>query len=156
MELEFRNVTEENFFEFIELEVKPEQKNCFFFKSTKPNMMSLAQAHVYEGSQIIAVYDRDTMVGSMFFTPCTDSQEKPRKAWLTRFMIDQRYQGKGYGRQAMKMLFDIIKKENGGEPVNLGLSYEPENTLAASLYASLGFRPTGEVMEGQVVVRKEL
>lgn len=151
MALEFREVTEENFDEFIGLEVKPEQADCFFFKSTKPNMMSLAQAHVYEESQILAVYDGDTMVGSVFYHP-----GPPPDIWLHRFMIDKRYQGKGLGRQTMLMLFERIRAENKGREIRLCLSYEPENEIGAKLYSSLGFRPTGEEMEGQVVVRVQL
>ncbi|MBA3045791.1 MAG: GNAT family N-acetyltransferase [Euryarchaeota archaeon] len=153
MTLEFREVTEENFAEFIELEVNPEQKNSFFFKSTKPNIISLAQTYIYKGSQILAVYADGTMVGSIFYS--RDDTE-PSNFWLTRFMIDKRYQKKGYGRQAMLMLFDRVKQENGGEPVRLGLSYEPENTVAEKLYMNLGFEETGEMLGEQKVVRKEL
>ena len=33
------------------------------------------------------------------------------------------------------------------------LSIEPKNAVAAKLYESLGFRKTGEVIEGEVVMR---
>lgn len=139
--------------EFIGLEVRPEQADCFFFKSSKPNLMSLAQMHVYKGSQILAVYEGETMVGSVFYCPDTTPKNKTAKAWLTRFMIDRRYQGRGLGRQTMLMLMDRIRRENKGRRTTLGLSYEPENLVGARLYESLGFRPTGKVEGGQVVVR---
>ncbi|MFO7618166.1 MAG: GNAT family N-acetyltransferase [Thermoplasmata archaeon] len=154
MTLEFREVTEDNFEEFVRLEVSPDQKNNFYFKRTDPNLWSLAQMHVYKGSRIRAIYADDIMVGGMFYAPSL-APEHPERAWLTRFMIDQRHQGKGHGRKAMLMLFDRVKAENP-KATRLGLSYEPENTLAAALYKSLGFEETGKVVNGQVVVRKNL
>lgn len=155
MTLKFRDVTEENFDEFIALEVKPGQKDNFFFKSTKPNIMSLAQIYIYKDHRILAVYADDIMVGSVFYSPNTNMLGIPNRAWLTRFMIDRRHQGKGYGRQTMLMLFERIRKENGG-PVKLGLSYETHNKMAEKLYRSLGFEGSGEKLENQIVVWKRL
>ena len=155
MTLEFREVTEDNFEEFVRLEVSPDQKNSFYFKRTDPNLWSLAQMHIFKGSSILAIYADGTLVGSMFYCPDTAPLGDGSRAWLTRFMIDKRYQGKGYGRNAMKMLFQRVKEENP-KATRLGLSYEPENELAATLYRSLGFEPGGETMAGQVVVWKDL
>ena len=156
MTLEFREVTDENFNEFIELEVHEKQRNSFYFKRTKPNLWSLAQLHIHEGSKIVAIYAGGMLVGSMFYNSNTAPLGEGNKAWLTRFMIDKRYQKRGYGRQAMLMLFERVKAENGSETVSLGLSYEPENKVAEELYRSLGFEGSGEIMEGQIVVWKEL
>ncbi len=154
MTLEFREVTEDNFDEFIALEVKLDQKDNFFFRSTKPNIMSLAQTYIFKGARILALYAGDTMVGSMFYSR---EDAVPSNFWLIRFMIDQRYQGKGYGRQAMLMLFDRVKSENGGAPAILGLCYEHYNKVGEHLYRSLGFEPTGETMGGgQIVARKRV
>ena len=46
---------------------------------------------------------------------------------LWRFMIDERYQGKGYGRAAMKQIVDYIASEPCGPAEHCWLSYEPEN-----------------------------
>ena len=154
MTLEFREVTEDNFEEFVRLEVSPDQKDNFYFKRTDPNLWSLAQMHVFKGSSIVAIYAGGIIVGGMFYSPSL-APEHPERAWLTRFMIDRRYQGKGYGRQAMLMLFDRVKAENP-KAKSLGLSYEPENRRAAKLYESMGFQPSGEIMGEQVVVWKEL
>jgi ribosomal protein S18 acetylase RimI-like enzyme len=55
----------------------------------------------------------------------------------------------------MLMLFERIRKENGG-PVKLGLSYETYNKAAEKLYRSLGFEGSGEKLEDQIVVWKRL
>ena len=54
-------------------------------------------------------------------------------------MIDKKYQGKGYGRQAFQAALDFIKTKPAGEAEYIALSYEPENVVAKSLYRSFGF-----------------
>ena len=58
---------------------------------------------------------------------------------LWRFMIDKRYQRKGYGRKAMQLALDYIKTFPCGKADACWLSYEPENEVAKKLYASFGF-----------------
>ena len=58
---------------------------------------------------------------------------------LWRFMIDKRYQNKGYGRKAMQLALDYMKSKPCGEAEYIWLSYEPENEVAKKLYASFGF-----------------
>ncbi len=152
MALEFREVTEDNYHEFVELEVKPDQKDNFYFKSVKPNTMTLAQAYIYPDRKVLAVYDDDTMVGSVFYTPEAETEGGEKIAWLTRLMLDQRYQGNGLGRRTMELLISKIRGHYGGQPVRLGLSYEPHNKVAEKLYTSLGFWPDSHICAGQIVV----
>ena len=150
MTLRFEDITEDNYHELIGLEVKPDQKNCFYFKSTKPNMMSLAEAYVRKGSEVLAVYDDETMIGSVYYH-IFNLPDGKKEAWITRFMLDQRFQGKGLGRMTIEMLIARIKSE-AEENIDIGLSYEPENVLAKKFYDGLGFEASGEMLGGQVVV----
>ena len=56
-----------------------------------------------------------------------------------RFMIDKRYQRKGYGRKAMQLALDYIRTFPCGPAESIWLSYEPENEVAKKLYSSFGF-----------------
>ena len=58
---------------------------------------------------------------------------------LWRFMIDKRYQRRGYGRKAMQLALDYIRTFPKGKAEYCWLSYEPENEVAKKLYASFGF-----------------
>ena len=58
---------------------------------------------------------------------------------IWRFMIDKRYQRKGYGRKAMQLALDYIRTFPCGKADTCWLSYEPENEVAKKLYASFGF-----------------
>ena len=59
--------------------------------------------------------------------------------YIWRFMIDKKYQGNGYGREAMKQVLELIKTYPSGKTDYCWLSYEPENEIARKLYLSLGF-----------------
>ena len=58
---------------------------------------------------------------------------------LSVFMIDKRYQGKGYGKQAFKLAIDFVKTYPAGKADLCWVSYEPTNEVAKKLYASFGF-----------------
>ena len=76
--------------------------------------------------------------------------------YIWRFMIDKRYQGRGYGREAMQLALDFIRTWPCGQAEYCSLSYEPENEVAAKLYRSFGFEETGDVDGGEVVALLKL
>ena len=66
-------------------------------------------------------------------------------------MIDKRYQGRGYGKEALKLAIDFIRTWPCGKAEYCWISYEPENEVAKKLYASLGFEETGEMCGDEIV-----
>lgn len=58
---------------------------------------------------------------------------------IWRFMIDKKYQGHGYGKQAFQLALDFINTLPAGKAEYMTLSYEPENVVAKTLYHSFGF-----------------
>lgn len=65
--------------------------------------------------------------------------------YIWRFMIDKRYQGNGYGREALKLAVDFVKTSPSGKAEYCWLSYEPENEVARKLYLSFGFEEKKEL-----------
>ena len=65
---------------------------------------------------------------------------------LWEFMIDQKYQHKGYGRQALKLGLAFVKDNFNPSEIYTGVT--PGNAVAKSLYESMGFRSTGLVELG--------
>ena len=70
---------------------------------------------------------------------------------LWRLMIDQTYQGKGYGRQAVKLALEFVHTFPCGEAESCWVSYHPDNAIARKLYGSSGFRENGE-MDGEELI----
>ena len=63
--------------------------------------------------------------------------EKYYNIW--RFMIDKKYQGQGFGKEALRLAIEFIKTFPEGKSEACWLSYEPENEVARNLYLKAGF-----------------
>jgi len=139
--VEFRNITEDNYNECINLKVSDEQTNF-----VAPNIYSLAQAWVFhETAYPFAIYADDVMVGFIMM-----GYYKPKGSYnIWRFMIDERFQNKGYGRAALLLAIEYLKEKFN--VTEIYLSFEPENVVAEKLYRSFGFELTGE-LEGEEIV----
>jgi diamine N-acetyltransferase len=70
--------------------------------------------------------------------------------FLWRLLIDERFQGRGYGREVLREVVDLIRAEGATE---LLTSYVPGDDGPAGFYEKLGFRPTGDIDEGEIVIR---
>ena len=66
-------------------------------------------------------------------------------------MIDKKYQGKGYGKEAVRLALEFINTFPCGSAEYCWLSYEPENKAARNIYSSFGFSETGE-MDGEELI----
>jgi diamine N-acetyltransferase len=135
-----RDLTSKNWYECVKLSVREDQKG--FVAS---NAFSIAEAHFNPEFITQAIYAEEIMVGFTMYGRDPESG----KYWIIRLMVDQRYQGKGYGRATMVQVIDILSKMPGCD--RIFISYEPENEVAECLYNSLGFHPTGEFTGGEKV-----
>lgn len=129
-----------------------------------PNVVSLAQAYVWEKNDQctvmpFAIYKDEELVGFIQLSYATPEQdedldEPAYDVW--RFMIDEKYQGNGYGKEALKKAIDYIKTFPCGPAGKAYLSYVPGNDGASGLYKSIGFVETGEISHGEVVMELDL
>ena len=142
MSVSLRQITPENFDQCINLKVADGQENF-----VAPNVKSIAQSKIYPTMNISAVYDEDEMVGFVMFGFDPDDE----RYYLVRLMVDEKHQGKGYGRAATREVISQLKLINDCR--ELYLSFVPENTGAERLYKSVGFERTGEISQGEVVMR---
>lgn len=142
-------VNTENFYDLMGLSVAPGQVDF-----VAPNAYSLAESYAVlsEGRfvQPFGIYVGQTpvgfaMVGHNSFTNEDQPQAYRGSYYLWRFMIDARYQGKGYGRQAAELVLQYIRSFPDGKESQCAVSYEPSNLAAKNLYASFGFVPNGEM-----------
>ena len=131
------------------LNVKREQKN--FVAS---NVCSLAEAYVAitNGAYAFpfAICRNNKPIGFLMIgysyneDDCDDEDPEflniiKDSYFIWRFMIDKRYQGRGYGRKAMQLALNYIRTFPCGKATKCWISYEPENVGAKKLYQSFGF-----------------
>jgi diamine N-acetyltransferase len=145
MAIQLRKLSRDNLFECIGLNTHEDQKE---FVAT--NVVSIAQAYVEPTWVPLAIYADDTMVGFVMYGRDAETGFD----WIIRLMIDARYQGHGYGRATMLELLPMLKQSPDSKGIKI--SYEPKNRTAERLYAQLGFRPTGEIEEGEVVAQLQM
>jgi diamine N-acetyltransferase len=111
------------------------------------NADSIADAYVHRELLPLAIYAGDELVGFAMYGQDPDDG----RWWIIRFMIDERCQGRGYGRGGMEALIAHMRCEHQCETITLGVN--PANHGAIRLYESLGFNDTGEVHDGEMIMR---
>ena len=120
------------------------------------NATSLAQALFAPEAWYRAIYLAEEPVGFVMLSD--ESQLKPvpenPRIGVWRFMVDAKHQRRGIGRAAMLLVIDHVRRKGMFE--NLEISYVPGDGGPEPLYTSVGFRPTGRVDEGEVVLELAL
>lgn len=140
-----REITAETVRSVIRLSVT-EYQNRF----VAPNAVSLAQALFAPQAWYRAIYLADEPVGFVMLSDQSLLSPPPEnpEAWVWRFMVDARHQRKGVGRAAMLQVIEHVRSKRVFK--RLMISYVPGEGGPEQLYLSLGFRPTGEMDEGEV------
>ncbi len=134
----------------LKLKVSKEQKEF-----VAPNRDSMIDAYFAVTEEAIPVFTFGVYLGKKpvgflmiaYDVPWAEQYyDLPRGYYyIWRFMIDKRYQGKGYGKEALKLAIDFIKTSPSGKAECCWLSYEPENEVARNLYLSFGFEEKKEL-----------
>lgn len=146
MAVELREVTKDNFEECIRLSVSETQSGY-----VATNLMSIAQSKVCPSLETRAVYDDGRMVGFVMYGFDPDEERHS----LVRLMIDEKSQGKGYGRGATLKVLEELRQTAGCASVYL--SFVQGNEDAEKMYESVGFAKTGETdaESGEIIMRYE-
>ena len=141
-----REITSSNYNECLALQVRDDQK-----KFVAPNVKSLAEAWVFHAvARPFAIYNDDTMVGFLMVDIDPNLVGSNDLCFLWRFMIDAKYQGRGYGKAAMHEVINYVK--TNFNPKTFETSTVPGNDAAEMLYRSFGFLPNGRYDGGEKVL----
>lgn len=143
-----REVTKENLRAILKLKVT-EYQNRF----VAPNPVSIAQAHFEPKAWFRAIFADETPVGfvMMFIDPEKDEGEY----YLWRYMMDAHYQGKGFGRQALELVIEMVKTQYP-QAKTMKLSYVPSPGSPQPFYAKLGFVDTDVEHDGEMEMQLNL
>lgn len=112
------------------LRVADSQKN---YVSDSYAMLARAYAYREQRSRAFVIYDNETPVGMGMYHDCPDLDAFD----LSQIFIDERYQRKGYGKAATKLVLDAMKQD--GKYSKAILCYIEGNNAAKDLYESFGF-----------------
>lgn len=156
--LELKEVKHSNWLECIELDVHDWQRPF-----VNPNIFSLAEAYVHSDANTeeadnyyrcipLAIYNNDKLIGFTMVTyekEC-DFDDKPGYE-VYRLMIDKKYQKKGYGKEAIKLIIDYIQSFPYGEVENIYATWHPDNKASEKLCLGNGFEIIGKDDDGAIL-----
>lgn len=142
MSICLRPVSEENFLDVFRLQLGDGQDAY-----VSHPIRSLAQAYVYRAQcQPFAICDGALVVGYVMVIYDHDIPEYD----IWHMMIDASRQRRGYGRKAMQLVLDYIRRRPLGDSGRVALTCNRDNAAALALYKSLGFELTGRQDEEEV------
>ena len=144
-------VTQKNWRATLHLTVHPEQQR-FIADYVPIAAIALAKAYIRPEGRIwtpYAFYVTTDMIG---FAALAYEPGSIENYWLFHFFIDQRYQSKGYGKQALQLLLQSIR-DNHPQCQTLQLTVHPENYHAQRLYTSMGFQLAGAEVDEEPIYR---
>lgn len=96
-------------------------------------MLARAYAYREQRSRAFVICDDENPVGMGLYYDLPDLECYD----LSQIFIDKRYQGKGYGKAATKLVLDAMKQD--GKYSKAILCYIEGNNAAKDLYESFGF-----------------
>lgn len=148
--IELKKITQQNYKTCIALTTTPAQEN---FVAT--NWYSLLESLYEENRYAWGIYTEDVMIGFLMFSYYpADETYSHDSWWIERLMIDQRCQNKGYGKKALMEGIAWFAQTIGEK--ELRISAVKTNAPALHLYEQLHFVRTGEEIEGETVLLKQI
>ncbi len=113
--------------------------------------ISLAQALFSEHAWYRAIHADDELVGFVMLADDTLRAEPPAepKIGLWRLMIDAAHQRRGIGKEVIRLVLAHARSKGFRE---MSTSYVPGEGTPGPFYEGLGFVPTGEIDDGEVVM----
>lgn len=135
--IKFSEVSDENWLEVASLSVKDSQKGF-----VAPAIGILARGYVYRNcnSKVFVIENDEVIVGVALVREFDD---EPLGYDLQQFMIDQRYQGQGYGSAALSLILDELRKE--GHYDHVEVCVKKADIEAIRLYEKHGFVDSGYI-----------
>lgn len=159
--IRLEKITVDNFEMCINLSLSEQQRT--FIAS---NAYSLCEAYAETNHPLYipmpyAIYYGNDMVGFLMYTyqpiDVNDPEDDENIYYLSRIMIDKKYQGLGYGKLGLTKVIEKIKTFPLGKANAIVLSCNPNNKLAYKLFKSFGFKEMGLIdSDGDNYLRLEI
>ena len=130
----FEELNAHNWLEICKLSVSEEQKKIF----SVLNVYWIGISRYEEKSTLFAIKSEHLFVGLIGL----GYDEDGVSGFINPLMIDERYQGKGYSSEAMKLAIEYLKVQLNVSVIHHG--HRKHNRIAAHLYEKFGFVIYGE------------
>jgi diamine N-acetyltransferase len=151
MVVSLRAITAETVRQITSLSVRADQQ-----RFVASNAISLAEALFHEEAWYRAIYVDESPAGFVMLYDESLRVNPPARPQigLWRFMIDTRFQGQGVGAAALRQVASHVRGK--GLYSSLSTSYVPGPGCPEQFYLRAGFRRTGKVDDGEIVLEMPL
>lgn len=129
------------------LRVREDQRN---FVSDSAGILARAYAYRDSRSQAFIIYSDELPVGMAMYHDWDEADAYD----FSQLFIDRRYQGRGFGLEAARLILEKMRQD--GKYDKVYLCYIEGDDAAKHLYEKLGFRHTGEVWEDEITMELAL
>ncbi len=153
MTITLREITEDNVRDVRSLRLAPGQER---FVSSVADSLAEAEEHPEGNPWFRAVHADGQLVGFVMLSWDVEPQPPDINGpwFLWKLLIDHRHQGKGYGREVVEQVAELVRAEGATE---LLTSHVAGEEGPAGFYARLGFVPTGDTdPDGEILLRLDL
>lgn len=149
MKIRLREITQDTVRAICDLKVSKEQEQF-----VAPNSISIAEAHFSKGAWFRAVYAGETPVGFVLLARVPKEERKLLGThFLWRFMIDERFQGRGYGRKALESVIQHFKEKAN----TLHTSCHEGKGSPKGFYRKMGFKETEKKLDnGEQILKLKI
>lgn len=106
------------------------------FVSSAPWLLARAYGYREYRPNAFVIYDEETPVGMGLYYDCPDLEAYN----FSQLFIDERYQGRGYGKETVRLVLDAMKQD--GKYRKAVICYIEGNDAARNLYTRFGFVET--------------
>lgn len=130
-------VNAQNFLDVADLRVREDQRR---FLDSALGIIARGYAYRSCGAQVIGIADGEQLVGVALVKVF---DEEPVWYDLQQFMIDRRFQGKGYGTEALRLILARLARE--GKYPCVEVCVDKANTAARRFFEKAGFVNTGYI-----------
>ena len=154
--IRIEKINAKNIWDILKLHVSKEQESF-----VAPNELSIIEAYIAitgNGHAFpFGIFEDEIPVGFLMVGYDVDESfdNPPQIAYgnysIWRLMIDEKYQSKGYGKEALRLALEFIRTFPCGKAEYCYLSYEPENVVAKRLYSKFCFIENGEMDDEEIV-----
>lgn len=133
------DVNEQNWLDVVSLSVNEEQK-----KFLDRPIGIVARGYVYRScnARVYGISNNEHIIGVALVK---DMDEEPACYDLQQFMIDRRFQNKGYGTEALRLILSVLSKE--GKYGQVEVCVNKNDAAALWMYKKVGFVDTGYIDE---------
>lgn len=131
------DINEENWTDVKQLSVNNNQQ---VYLDSPMSIIARGYIYRYCNARVIGITNDNQLIGIALVK---DLDEEPACYDLQQFMIDKRFQNKGFGTEALKLIISLLNKEGKYNCVEVCVN--KSNTPALHVFNKVGFNDTGYI-----------